>query len=69
LDSSWRDFIFAEIWSRPELDLRSRYLITIPSAASADTPTELLAGNLRGALQQAGVPVDGQRQLHFRRNE
>lgn len=63
LDSSWRDFIFAEIWSRPELDLRSRYLITIPSAASADTPTELLEGYLRGALQQACLTVDELREL------
>ena len=31
---SWRDFIFAEVWARPGLDLRSRYLISIAGAAN-----------------------------------
>ena len=26
-ESSWRDYIFAEVWTRPGLDRRSRYLI------------------------------------------
>ena len=30
---SWRDFIFAEVWSREGLDRRSRYLIAIAGAA------------------------------------
>jgi 4-carboxymuconolactone decarboxylase len=34
LQESWRDFIFAEIWTRPGLDLRSRYLIAMSSAAN-----------------------------------
>ncbi|NND67545.1 MAG: gamma-carboxymuconolactone decarboxylase, partial [Halioglobus sp.] len=29
LESTWRDFIFAEVWTRPRLDLRSRYLISL----------------------------------------
>lgn len=51
-ESSWRDYIFAEVWSRPGLDLRSRYLITISSAASNDTPSDMLDGYVRGALSQ-----------------
>ncbi len=51
-DSSWRDYIFAEIWSRQGLDIRSRYLITLAGAATGDTPAEILNGYVRGALTQ-----------------
>ncbi len=50
-ESSWRDYIFAEVWARPGLDLRSRYLITLAGAATGDTPAEILDGYVRGALQ------------------
>jgi 4-carboxymuconolactone decarboxylase len=48
-ESSWRDYVFAEIWTRPGLDLRSRYLIAMASAANAGdrAATE---GYARGAL-------------------
>jgi 4-carboxymuconolactone decarboxylase len=36
LDAAWRDFIYAEVWSRPALDLRSRFLIAMSSAAAAN---------------------------------
>jgi len=32
-ESSWRDYVFAEIWPRPGLDLRARYIIALASAA------------------------------------
>ena len=35
LERSWRDFVFAEVWSRRELDLRARFLISLASAACA----------------------------------
>ena len=35
LDASWRDYIYAEVWTRPGLDLRSRFLISMAGAASA----------------------------------
>lgn len=35
LEASWRDYIYAEIWSRPGLDLRSRFLISMAGAACA----------------------------------
>ena len=34
-EASWRDFVFAEVWMRPGLDQRSRFLI---SAAGASSP-------------------------------
>jgi 4-carboxymuconolactone decarboxylase len=50
LEASLRDFVFAEIWTRPGLDLRSRYLIAISGASNADTPPEILEGYIKGAL-------------------
>ncbi len=41
LQSTWRDFIFAEIWTRPALDLRSRFLISIAGAAGVNDPAAL----------------------------
>ena len=50
-ESSWRDFIYAEVWSRPALDLRSRFLIAMSSAANAndaDATTRYARGALAG---------------------
>jgi 4-carboxymuconolactone decarboxylase len=46
---SWRDFVFAEVWGRPALDLRSRYLISI-SAAACSFDRAAVEGYVRGAL-------------------
>jgi len=50
LESSWRDYIFAEVWTRPGLDRRSRFLISIASAAHGGTVESILDGYIRGAL-------------------
>jgi alkylhydroperoxidase/carboxymuconolactone decarboxylase family protein YurZ len=49
LQGSWRDFIFAEVWSRPQLDRRSRYLIAMSGSARAQD-ADALEGYVRGAL-------------------
>jgi 4-carboxymuconolactone decarboxylase len=66
-ESSWRDFIFAEVWTRPGLELRARYLVSITTAASADTPREILQGYIRGALAQKVLTLIELREvaLHF----
>ena len=46
---SWRDFVFAEVWTRPGLDLRSRYLIAMCSAANAGD-RKAAENYVRGAL-------------------
>ena len=56
--SSWRDFVFAEVWTRPGLALRARYLITLASAATADTPADVLDGYVRGALLSRELSLD-----------
>ena len=51
LDASWRDFIFAEVWTRPGLDRRSRFLISISGSACEGSQPDLLDGYVRGALK------------------
>jgi 4-carboxymuconolactone decarboxylase len=50
LEESWRDYIFAEIWTRGGLDRRSRYFISMASAAGTPGPHAALDGYIRGAL-------------------
>jgi 4-carboxymuconolactone decarboxylase len=50
-EASWRDYVFAEVWTRPGLDRRSRFLISIASAASGATPADILDDYIRGALE------------------
>ncbi|UVO55756.1 carboxymuconolactone decarboxylase family protein [Sphingomonas sp. SUN039] len=33
MEQSWRDFVYAEVWSRPGLDRRARFLISLAGAA------------------------------------
>ncbi|MEO5586350.1 MAG: carboxymuconolactone decarboxylase family protein [Novosphingobium sp.] len=47
---SWRDFVFAEIWNRPGLDRRSRYLISLAGSALAGGHAATLDGYVGGAL-------------------
>jgi 4-carboxymuconolactone decarboxylase len=49
-ETSWRDYVFAEVWTRPGLDRRSRFLIAIASAANGATPSDILDGYIRGGL-------------------
>jgi 4-carboxymuconolactone decarboxylase len=48
-EESWRDYVFAEVWARPGLDLRSRYLIAMCSAANAGD-RKATENYVRGAL-------------------
>ena len=50
VEESWRDFIFAEVWSRPGLERRARYLISMAGAAISGGGQAVLDGYVRGAL-------------------
>lgn len=50
LEASWRDYVFAEVWTRPGLDRRSRFLIAIAAATCSGASAETLEGYIRGAL-------------------
>jgi 4-carboxymuconolactone decarboxylase len=49
-EESWRDFIFAEVWARPGLDRRARFLIAMSGAALVGGSADHLDRYVRGAL-------------------
>lgn len=51
VEESIRDFVYAEVWSRPGLDRRSRYLISIAGAVMSAAPEWMIDGYVRGALK------------------
>jgi 4-carboxymuconolactone decarboxylase len=56
-ESSWRDYIFAEVWTRPGLDRRSRYFISISSAVCEGGRPEVVDGYVRGALKLGEITL------------
>src|SRR5579871_2521537 len=66
-EASWRDFVFAEVWTRPGLDLRSRFLIAAAGASTAGASTDILTGYVKGALASKAVTLAEWREaaLHF----
>lgn len=57
LEESQRDFIFAEVWSRPGLDLRSRYMIGMAGATICGGDEDELDGYIHGALTGGHVTL------------
>lgn len=57
LEESWRDFVFAEVWSRPGLDRRARYLIAMAGAAICGADQTKLDGYVRGALRSGSLTL------------
>jgi 4-carboxymuconolactone decarboxylase len=58
LESSWRDYVFAEVWTRPGLDRRSRYLISICSAVCEGGRPDVVDGYIRGALRGGELSLE-----------
>ena len=50
IEGSIRDFVYAEVWNRPGLDRRSRYLISIAGAVMSAAHEAMIDGYVRGAL-------------------
>ncbi len=67
LQESWRDFVFAEVWSRSGLDRRSRFLIAMAGAACSNGPKTMLDNYVRGALKTGELTLHELREaaLHF----
>lgn len=67
LDASWRDYVFAEVWSRAGLDRRSRFLIAIAAATCAGAAAGVVEGYIRGALTLEEISLTELREaaLHF----
>ena len=56
MQQSWRDFVYAEVWSRPGLELRARFLISLAGAASI-CHTHALNSYARGALSTGSLSL------------
>jgi len=56
-EESWRDFVFAEVWSREGLERRARYLIAIAGSAIATGEAAHLDGYIYGALKAKVLSV------------
>jgi 4-carboxymuconolactone decarboxylase len=48
VEESIRDFVYAEVWSRPGLDRRARYLISISAAVMSGADPAMIDGYVRG---------------------
>lgn len=56
-EESWRDFLYAEVWSSPGLDRRSRYLIAIAGCVVTKADDELFDDFVYGALKNKELTV------------
>jgi 4-carboxymuconolactone decarboxylase len=56
MQQSWRDFVYAEIWSRPGLDRRARFLISLAGAAIVGH-THAVSAYARGALTTGEITL------------
>lgn len=67
VEASIRDFVYAEVWNRPGLDRRSRYLISIAAAVMSAAPEAMIDGYVRGALQGGDLTLEELREgaLHL----
>lgn len=50
LGSAWRDYVYAEVWSRPGLDRRSRFFISLAGSACEGVAPDVMDSYVRGAL-------------------
>src|ERR1700741_876008 len=57
VEESIRDFVYAEVWSRPGLDRRSRYLISMAGAVMSAAGDAMLDGYVRGALKSGELSL------------
>ena len=66
-EESWRDFIFAEVWTRPALDQRARFLVALAGASIGHAPVGQLEHYVRGALRTASLSLSELREaaLHL----
>ena len=56
VQASWRDYVYAEVWARPGLDLRSRFLIAMSSAVGASDPAAV-ERYVQGALSTGNLTL------------
>jgi len=55
--ASMRDFVFAEVWNRPGLERRARYLVSIAGSILCDEPGDGVDAYVRGALSSGLISL------------
>jgi 4-carboxymuconolactone decarboxylase len=50
-EESWRDFVFAEVWTQPAMPRRARYLVALASAVLTGADDAILDDYVYGALK------------------
>jgi 4-carboxymuconolactone decarboxylase len=67
LEESWRDFIYAEVWTRPGLPRRARFLVAIATATCCNAEDERVDSYVRGALTSGELTLSELREaaLHL----
>jgi 4-carboxymuconolactone decarboxylase len=56
-EESWRDFVFAEVWTQPVMPRRARYLVTLASAVLTGADDDILDDYVRGALKSGELSL------------
>jgi 4-carboxymuconolactone decarboxylase len=56
-EESWRDFVFAEVWTQPVMSRRARYLVALASSVLTGADDEILDGYVRGALKSGELSL------------
>ena len=66
LDAATRDFVFAEVWSRPALSVRDRRFVTLACVCAADA-TSVIDAHVYAALASGEVTLEQMNEftLHF----
>src|SRR5690625_2712708 len=57
LGSAWRDFVYAEVWSRPGLDRRSRFFISLAGSACEGCAPDVVDSYVRGAITTGEITL------------
>lgn len=57
LEESWRDFVFAEVWTRPGLPRRARFLVAMATAVTCNLEDRQVDDFVRGALTCSEVTL------------
>jgi len=56
-EESWRDFVYAEVWTQPVMPRRARYLVALASSVLTGADDEILDGYVRGALKSGELSL------------
>lgn len=57
LESAARDFLFGEVWSRPQLDRRARFLVSIAAVTLNGAADDLIDFYVQGALRSGELSL------------